>query len=184
MSEPDYVREIEAVLGCVRAPDLGCYDQDACWRLGFCGFGRDNTRRRMQSLPDPKPVPRIKDPAAVRRKVKSERMCRCGCGRPATDGHHILPRSLGGDDVEANIMGLFHDDHMLYEFGGEADRKAMASLLGSRLQDDEVRYVVRKRGFEPGVEFLKRYYHRDLNHDERSEIIEMLDRIRREGESY
>lgn len=184
MSEFDHVRTVEAVLSCVRAPDLGCFDMDACWRYGFCGFTRDETRRRMQSKPDPKPVPRIKDPKACRRKVQRERTCRCGCGRPATDGHHILPRSLGGDDVEANIMGLFHDDHMVYEFGGEEDRREMAALLGSRLQSDEIRYVTVKRGLEAGEEFLRRYYHRDLNDAERADLVDQLDLIRREGESY
>lgn len=176
MSEPDYVREVEAVLACVRAPDIGCYDQDRCWALGFCGFSRDEVRRRMQAKPDPKPVPRIRDPRASRRKVQRERSCRCGCGRPATDGHHILPRSLGGDDVEDNIMGLYHDCHMCFEFGGQEDRREMAELLGSKIRDDEIRYLCEKRGLFQAADFLRRYYGRDLTYAERTELTHTIRR--------
>jgi 5-methylcytosine-specific restriction endonuclease McrA len=159
--------KVRTELNCVRAPDIGCFAPEECWALGFCGFTREETKRRLMRQPDPKPVPRIKDPKAVARKRKRDGRCRCGCGRPATDGHHIFPRSLGGDDVEANAMGLFHDCHMILEFG--PDRDEMAKLLGERLRDEEIQYVLGKRGPEAGREFLARYYGVDQPEQEGAE---------------
>ncbi len=35
----------------------------------------------------------------VLREVKLEgRLCRCGCGKNATELHHLIPKSLGGPD--------------------------------------------------------------------------------------
>lgn len=169
-------------LGCVRTADLGCADPSRCWSLGFCGMSRDDTKNVVRGKPEPTRVKRIVDKAAIKRKMRGERTCRCGCRKKATDAHHILPRSLGGDDVEANVCGLDHDDHMMLEHfvGGDEVRRE----VGKRLRDDEIRYVLDKlaaRAFadvrdasenedrdEPGWEFLARNYGVERREIERS----------------
>lgn len=153
-------------LSCVRVKDLGCADPNACWNLGHCAYSRDEARRQVMDKPEPKRAPRIKDPKAIKAKMRTERKCRCGCGRPATDGHHLLPRSLGGDDVRDNIVGLFHDCHMEFEFYVDG-REEVGSRIGSRLSDDEIGYVTTKRGLEAGAAFLQRYYGLDRAEIER-----------------
>lgn len=37
--------------------------------------------------------------------------CRCGCGRRATDPHHIIHKSLGGKDYLWNGIGLWRVCH-------------------------------------------------------------------------
>lgn len=135
-------------------------------------------------MTDWKPERRIKDPEAIRRKRRQERACRCGCGRPVSDAHHVLPKSLGGDDVEDNIVGMYHDCHMALEHDASDWAAVVRSKVGVNLRWEEIAYVVRKRGFEQGIDFLKRYYDRKPTHDERNELIRMMRIIRMEGESY
>jgi len=95
--------------------------------------------------PIPKPVPRIRDPEAVQRKTAGQ-SCRI-CGRPASDGHHIVLRSKGGDDVEDNIIPLCHQHHMEYHAGVE--RRLKLTL-------EEFQYVIRKLGRKPGLEYMRK----------------------------
>jgi hypothetical protein len=105
---------------------------------------------------DPKPRPRVKDPAAVRRKVRQDGTCRA-CGEPGSDGHHILYRSKGGDDVEDNVVTLCHDCHMaLHKWLTEGE--AIRAEVGKRLMVEEIRYVLDRLGDDPGRAFLRRYY--------------------------
>lgn len=157
-------KEVAEELRCVRAPDLGCFRAGQCWRLGFCGFSRDETKRELMGTDDPLRAPRIKNPRVRKRVLERDRFCRCGCGQRSTDAHHVFPRSLGGDDVEANEIGLSHHCHMLFEHGGSTERREIAALIGSKLRHEEIAYVLGKR--EGGAEFLKRYYHLDVDpHD-------------------
>lgn len=108
------------------------------------------------SGPVPKPQKRIKNSTAVHAKALMDRWCRCGCGRPATDGAHILGRGQGGDDVEDNVVGLYHECHMAIHNG---DRD-VARQVGAALDETEIDYVIGKLGFEPGWKFLEDTYER------------------------
>lgn len=68
--------------------------------------------------PDPKPSPRLMDSYAIGRKLASDTQCRL-CTTRASEGHHILLRSQGGDDVEDNIMPLCSVCHRAYHAGME-----------------------------------------------------------------
>jgi hypothetical protein len=64
-------------------------------------------------VPDPKPTRRIINPqfvAAIVRDTEAELIgCQlCGALQPLS-AHHIIPRSQGGDDVEANVACLCGD---------------------------------------------------------------------------
>jgi hypothetical protein len=63
--------------------------------------------------PDPKAPERIRDTDALRRKLLSDRECRAH-GGSASDPHHLIFKSHGGDDVEDNIVPLCHDCHMRF----------------------------------------------------------------------
>lgn len=95
--------------------------------------------------PIPKPVKRIRDPEAVQRKVAGS-SCRI-CGRTASDGHHVVLRSQGGDDIEANIVPLCHECHMRYHGGGGQKIK---------LTTEEFRYVIAKLGREAGLAYMQK----------------------------
>ena len=92
----------------------------------------------------PKPVKRIRDPEAVQRKTAGA-ACRM-CGRAASDGHHVVLRSQGGDDVEENIVPLCHECHMRYHAGQGT----------MKLKRDELQYVIGKLGRAPALEYLRK----------------------------
>jgi len=94
--------------------------------------------------PLPKPIKRIRDPEAIQRKVAGA-ACRI-CGRAASDGHHLVLRSSGGDDVEENVIPLCHEDHMRYHAGKGR----------LKLRPEEFQYVVGKLGRQPALEYLKK----------------------------
>jgi 5-methylcytosine-specific restriction endonuclease McrA len=68
--------------------------------------------------PCPKPEPRILRDAAIKREEeKAWRACkarvtkrdgkRCRvCGKAGAEHHHVLPRSLGGRDIDSNVVLL------------------------------------------------------------------------------
>lgn len=95
---------------------------------------------------DWKPKPRIRDSAAVERKVASEPLCRVCRAQKATDGHHALLRSQGGDDTEENIVPLCRMCHRAYH----------DARIGIRLNLDEKLYILTKLGQEPGMAYLEK----------------------------
>jgi 5-methylcytosine-specific restriction endonuclease McrA len=95
--------------------------------------------------PDQKPRKRTVNAAAVRSKMADDPLCRV-CSGKATDAHHILLRSQGGDDVEENIMPLCHDCHMSYHAG----------QVNLWIRPRELLYVIDRLGRDKGVEYLKR----------------------------
>lgn len=107
--------------------------------------------------PDWKKPPRIKDAAAMRRKVRRDQSCRA-CGQRGSDAHHILYRSLGGDDVEDNIVCLCRRDHMVIHFDATEEASAIRAEIGKHLTAHEIGYVTAKRGDTEGREYLLRYY--------------------------
>lgn len=82
-----------------------------------------------------------------RNKLLRDRVCRCGCGRQATDAHHILLRSQGGDDVQDNVMPLYHDCHMAWHAG---------ELTGLKVTVTEQLYVLERLGEKSGQDYLIR----------------------------
>ncbi len=64
----------------------------------------------------------------------------------ATDGHHILLRSAGGDDIEDNIMPLCRHCHMRYH---NAEIVLQVTL-------DERLYVYTKLGQVAGADYMGR----------------------------
>lgn len=99
----------------------------------------------MEIRPDFKQPKRIRDPEASRRKLLQEPLCR-NCRKQATDGHHILLRSQGGDDVEDNILPVCHQCH----------RDFHDARLELRVTLDERLYVLTKLGQNPGTVYLER----------------------------
>jgi hypothetical protein len=95
---------------------------------------------------DPKPPKRIRDRDALLRKLASSPLCRNGCGDRATDPHHILLRSQGGDDVEDNILPLCRLCHRMYHDGN----------ITLRINLDERLYVLTKLGQNPGTVYLEK----------------------------
>lgn len=95
-----------------------------------------------------KPAKRIKDPEAVRSAMNTEPWCR-KCGAPATDPHHILLKSQGGDDVFGNIMPLCHTHH---------DEYHRNSRLEAELHESEVEYMIGKMGMSAAAWYAWKHY--------------------------
>lgn len=83
--------------------------------------------------PDFKQGKRVKDADVYRLFHGTERLCLC-CGNPAVHAHHILHRSLGGDDIDANLAPLCPDCHRCHH-SKSAYRNAM---LGRRITKEMV----------------------------------------------
>lgn len=111
--------------------------------------------------PNPKPgkrkrkAIRVIDTSARDRKLSKDGMCRCDCGRLASDGHHIVRKGSPhfGDDVEDNIMPLYHECHMSWHDG---------RLNYLRLTESEKQYALSKIGPEAGLYYLENHYGLEL----------------------
>lgn len=68
---------------------------------------------------------------------------------PATELHHLVPRSLGGDDVADNLVPLCSKHHRWVT----AREQPVLGALGASLTDAEYAYVIGKLG-EGGMERL------------------------------
>lgn len=88
---------------------------------------------------------RIRDDLAAKRKLVRFPICR-NCPQKATDAHHILLRSQGGDDVEDNLIPLCRQHHFEYH---NAD-------ISVRVNLDEKLYVLTKLGQVAGMDYLER----------------------------
>lgn len=91
---------------------------------------------------------RVVDPSAVLAKLVADPGCR-GCGRRASEGHHIVYRSQGGDDDPDNTMPLCMLCHHRLHAEGHLDVP---------LSWREVCYVVGKLGAAQGRSYLERRY--------------------------
>jgi 5-methylcytosine-specific restriction endonuclease McrA len=91
--------------------------------------------------PDPKPEPRVIDQAAGLEKVWTEGRCRL-CGyRRSLARHHLVKRSQGGDDVDANLVPLCVACH-----DGVESSLGFRALLRRVLRPEEWAYIVAKIG--------------------------------------
>lgn len=98
--------------------------------------------------PDFKPAKRKKT-KTYRNKLLRDTRCRNEmCPNMATDAHHILKRSGGGDDVQENIMPLCHACHMKFHAG---------QLPHLRVFGDERAYLIGKLGEGRAKSYLDRY---------------------------
>jgi len=91
---------------------------------------------------------------ALRAAKLDGRVCRVCAAEPcmvarATELHHIVPRSQGGDDVADNLVGLCTSHHALVT----VRTPHVLALLAASLTDAEYAYVVGKLG-ESGMERL------------------------------
>lgn len=89
------------------------------------------------------------DSSARDRKLASDPTCRA-TGNRATEGHHILLRSQGGDDVEDNILPLSLAPHDTYHKEGR--------LPGVTLTDAEYAYLVSKLGESGAADYIERKF--------------------------
>jgi hypothetical protein len=108
--------------------------------------------------PDPKPVKREKRPRRTFRfRATREEWaeiiavkrgpCRvCDRSYVRTSYHHLVPRSLGGDDVADNIAPLCGDGTTGCHERVEARNQVALQLLAASLTEGEYAYVVGKLG--------------------------------------
>lgn len=89
------------------------------------------------------------DSTARDRKLASDPTCRA-TGKRATEGHHILLRSQGGDDVEDNILPLSLRPHHDYHATGR--------LPGVKLTEAEMAYLVSKLGQAGAEDYVMRKF--------------------------
>jgi hypothetical protein len=125
--------------------------------------------------PDPKKKPRIGDrrsirvvdPGVLRAVLLTDRECRAGCGSTASEGHHLLFRSQGGDDVAANVVPVCTDCHAALHSGvrvGLDGRRRTARIvrcaIAANLRPENRAYLDEKLGGpDRTVEFLGRVYY-------------------------
>ena len=107
---------------------------------------------------DPKPASRTVDPDMVRRYLLLHPWCEApSCPNPAWHAHHVLYRSQGGDDVDANLLSLCGDHHSAVHQTRDAD-----ALVGVRLaieaRDDVLRYLGGKKRGSSARAFLNKVY--------------------------
>jgi hypothetical protein len=105
---------------------------------------------------DPKPAKRIvatpQEWAEIRREKLTGWPCRL-CDKPAETLHHLVSKSLRGDDVPANVVPVCGDGTRGCHGLLEAHDPWACSLLGHRLTKRERDYVTGKK---PG--YLERRY--------------------------
>ena len=125
--------------------------------------------RTTESGDDPRPERRVVDRRAGIVKVQREGRCRaCGVyGVQQLNRAHLVPKGQRGDDVDANIVplcgsgttgchGALTDHHLATAPSLLKGRpwEFVASALRGRLTDEEVEYVVAKKG----ADWLNRHY--------------------------
>lgn len=103
---------------------------------------------------DPKPLRRHRADRLEWERIVHWKLGPCRvCGEGGTTLHHLVPRSLGGDDVADNIVPLCGDGTRGCHGAVEArDHQALRELRLS-LTPGELKYVLRKKGSD----FLDRY---------------------------
>ena len=109
--------------------------------------------------PDPRPSKRVKNPKAMKDKHKQGGVCALNCGGTPVSLHHVLPRSQGGDDIEANLVFLCGSGTTGCHGKIEANDTPTLVLLGEHLlfeRQDILSYIKGKLGEEAGTAWLAR----------------------------
>ncbi len=96
------------------------------------------------SAPDPKPSRRVKDPGVFKRMYARGGTCALANDTCTyrLELHHLLPRSQGGDDVEANLYWLCSRHHTQTTY---RDTETLAALRAV-LRSDTTEYLSDKIG--------------------------------------
>lgn len=94
--------------------------------------------------PNPRPRRRMRDAAAGRDKCAGETCRLCG-GRYAYSRHHLVPRSQGGDDVDANLVRLCDPWRPCHLRITQNEPIALRELRAT-LTPDEIAYIVERKG--------------------------------------
>jgi hypothetical protein len=106
-------------------------------------------------------VSRHVDSRATLRCVLAQRWCSC-CEEPSATGHHVLSRSLGGDDIQANLAAVCGSGttgcHGLLENADPAARAALGAYLLAR-RPDTLEYLSDTLGPSAASEWLHRHLH-------------------------
>jgi hypothetical protein len=101
---------------------------------------------------------RIKNPKVAKKLHANLGPCVL-CGDPAQSLHHVLPRSQGGDDVEACLVAVCGDGvrgcHGLLENQDLQARMDLGAYLRMN-RPDTLSYIRGKLGDEEGSEWLTR----------------------------
>lgn len=111
--------------------------------------------------PDAKQAKRVRDPKAMKAVHEQGCFCVLNCGDRGSV-HHVLPRSQGGDDVDANMVCLCGSGTTGHHGKVEANDTATLVLLGEHLlleRPDTVAYIKTKLGETGGAEWLARRLH-------------------------
>jgi HNH endonuclease len=103
--------------------------------------------------PDPKPPPRLVTSDWKPLRAQKTGPCRACGSYQWVELHHAVPRSLGGGDVEDNLLPLCHTCHMEWEDRGQRWPMIAAAVRDS-LSPAEHAYIVQTKG----EDFLERYY--------------------------
>lgn len=105
----------------------------------------------LDTNPDPKPAKRIVATRSQWADLRFEKlgMCRI-CDAPYTELHHLVSKSLRGDDIAANLVPLCHACHV----GVELHSPTLCSLLRNKLRPEELRYILDTKG----ADYLERRY--------------------------
>lgn len=108
---------------------------------------------------DPKPDARVvatrSEWEALRQHKLHGQSCRV-CGGLAATLHHLVPRSLGGDDLGPNLVPLCGDGTLGCHGRVEAKSAKAIRDLRHALTPEEEDYVIKRKGYD----FLVRYYPR------------------------
>ena len=108
--------------------------------------------------PDFRPSKRVKNPKVAKKLHANLGPCVL-CGDPAQSLHHVLPRSQGGDDVEACLVAVCGDGvrgcHGLLENQDLQARMDLGAYLRMN-RPDTLSYIRGKLGDEEGSEWLTR----------------------------
>lgn len=115
--------------------------------------------------PDFKPEPRIVDPAALKRAMERNRKQHGGTcwscrENRASEPHHIIFKSQGGDDLVENVAPLCTDCHILFHRMVGEEFELVARPIGKWFTEDTLVYVMRKKGVGPGQYYLRDKYFR------------------------
>lgn len=120
--------------------------------------------------PDPKAAPRVKDRKATTRATVG-RECVAGCGQRAANGHHVIGKGQGGDDVVENVAplcgsgssgchGAFHGTPYKDAAGHRWTKAEVSAAVGSWIVTSPpvLAYVLGKLGDTKGRAFIRRVY--------------------------
>jgi len=107
---------------------------------------------------DPRPPRRTKATLAEWKRLRQQKLagktCRV-CDEPAETLHHLVPKSLGGDDVANNLVGVCGSGTTGCHGLVEARNSVACRALGDALTSDELSYVLARKG----PVFLERYFY-------------------------